>query len=504
MRKKNSIFNIFGNLGSYILTTVFSFITQTFIVKILGIEYTGINGLFSNIITMLSVAELGFGTSIVFKLYKSIATNNTEEIKSWIRFYKVCYRIVGVTILGLGLLLLPFVPGIVGEVSIKENVSILFLIALMDTVLSYLMSYKRSLLYADQKNYIISIIHMCYVFFMNLTQIILLYLTHNYFVFLVVKLFYRLIENIIINLYVNKHYPYILEPADEISKAERKDIFERIKAIFLQKISFVINKGIDNIIISIFLGISSVGFYTNYHLIVNALTSITYQIINSFTASVGNLLTENNKNKNFDIYKKVTFVNSFLTCIMIVGFTCCVNSFIQLWLGYEYLLSIFVVFSFSFYIYADSIRRSITIFKDAAGICKDDKYMYIYMILINLVSSIILSKYFGIMGVITGTAISYLFLILFSYPKYIFIKVFDVPMNEYYKILLKYFLIIIISLCLSYLICYFICLDILILNFVVSGIISIVVSFLIFTISLYGTPEYEYFLNIFLKRIKRI
>lgn len=509
MRKKNSFLNIIGSLGSYFIATIFTFITQACIVKILGIEYNGVNGLFTNIITMLSVAELGIGTTIIFKLYKPIADNNFEIIKSWMNFYKICYRIVVLFITVVGIAIIPLIPLIIGEVSITENIKVLYIISLFDTIISYIMTYKRSILYADQKNYIINIIHIGYVIFMNITQIILLMLFKNYYIFLLIKLIYRLLENVLINLYVDRTYPYLRGNCKQITKADKKDVFDRIKAIFLQKISFVINKGIDNIAISCILGIVAVGYYTNYYTIVAAITAVIYQIVSSLTASVGNLLTEKDINKNFDIYKKINLLNSVITAIGVVGFINCVQPFIEFWIGSEYKLDIFIVIAFGLYIYTDSIRRAITIYKEAAGICKEDKWMYVIMALINLISSIILCRIIGIGGVVLGTAISYGFLIIYSYPKYIFVPLFKREKCIYYKENLKYIVIIIMSSSISIVLCNYIKSNVTFIQILINAIISISITLITFYISLHKTDEFKYYVNILrdiifnLKRRKR-
>lgn len=503
MRKKKSFFNIIGSLFSYFTAMIFNFITQACIVRIMGIEYSGVNGLFTNILTMLSIAELGIGTTIIFKLYKPIADNNIESIKSWLNFYKICYRFVALIVAVVGIVIIPFVPIIIGYTSIKENLIILYVIALLDTIFSYVMTYKRSILYADQKNYIINFVHTLYLITMNITQIFILYITKNFIYFLIVKFIFRIIENIILNLYVNNHYSYVNDKYEVISDSEKIDVFDRIKAMLLQKISFVINKGIDNIVISTFLGIAFVGYYTSYNLVVSGIVGIIYQIVSSMTASVGNLLTENDAKKHYQIFKKINFFNSFLTCVAVVGFFNVIQDFITLWLGKKYLLSIWIVVSFSIYIYSDSIRRAITIFKEAAGICKEDRFVYIAMALINLFTSVILCKFIGISGVVIGTSISYLYLLLYSYPKYIFIPLFRKRFIDYYREYFKYFLYIIISCILSYLICIFFDFNILLLQLVVKSIVSIFVSSILFVLFFHKTDEFDYYFKILKKIIAR-
>lgn len=506
MRKKRSIYNIIGSLSSYFISTIFTFLTQMFIIKILGVEYSGVNSLFTNILTMLSIAELGIGTTIIFKLYKPLAENNIEAIKSWMYFYKKCYRLIALVVLIVGLIITPFVPVIVGKVSINDNIQFLYITALLDTVFSYIMTYKRSLIYADQKNYVINIVHIGYTIFMNITQIIVLFYTRNYAFFLIIKLIYRLLENIILNIYANINYPYIKDKFVNISKEEQKDVFDRIKAMFLQKISYVFNKGIDSIIITTMLGIVNAGYYSNYAIIVLAITAIIFQIVSSMTASVGNLLTENNYEKNYSVYKKLNMFNSFLTCLGICGFLAVIDDFISLWIGHEYLLGINITISFAIFIYSDSIRRTMTLFKDSAGICKEDRYNYLCMAIINLISSIILCKLIGMSGVILGTAISYLYLIIFSYPKYIFKPIFKKSVSFYYKENSIYLIFIIISSSICFIVGKYLVLNNLILSIIVKGILSTIICLMMCIFFFHKNAEYLYSkkqINNILKKVKK-
>lgn len=504
MRKKRSLLNIIGSLGSYFISTIFTFITQMFLVKTLGVEYSGVNGLFTNILTMLSIAELGIGTTIIYKLYEPLAKNDTESIKSWMQFYKMCYRIVAVLVLVVGTIIIPIVPKIVGTVSITDDISLLYFISLLDTVFSYTMTYKRSLIYADQKNYIINVVHIGYTLFMNITQIFSLIVLKNYVVFLIIKIIYRLLENIILNIYANKNYPYIREEYIKLPKKEVTDVFDRVKAMFLQKISYVVNKGIDSIIITMNLGVVSAGYYSNYTIIVNALTAIIFQVVSSLTASVGNLLTEKNKTKSYNVYKKINMFDSFLTGVGICGFLAIIDNFIEIWIGKEYILSIYITISFAIYIYSDSIRRTMTLFKDSAGICKEDKNNYIIMALINLIASIILCQKIGMSGVILGTAISYIYLIVYSYPKYIFKQLFNENVKSYYKDNFVYFIFILLSSIVSFFIGKYISLNTLVLSILFKGILSVIVSCIIFTIIFHKTSEYDYYFQILTKILRKI
>lgn len=504
MRTRKSFYNILATFGASISALIFNFLTQKVLISVLGIEYSGANGLFTNILNMLSIAELGIGSAIVFKLYKPIADNDIEAIKSWTKFYKICYRYIVLIISIIGIILAPFIPKIIGKSSINENLIILYILSLLDIIFSYIMTYKRSLLYANQKNYIVNIIHMIYLMLVNITQIAFLYITKNYLVFIVVKIIFRLLENLVINFYVNKKYPFINEPAKEISKEEKSDVFQRIKAIFVQKVSYQINKGIDSVIITFMFGVAIAGYYTNYHLIVVAILRIIYWIITSMTASVGNLLTENNINKNYEIYKKMNLLNSFLACVSVAGFMCCANSFIGLWVGSKYILSIGIVLSFAIYIFSDCIRNVNRLFKDAAGICVEDRRTYIIAIFLNILLSIILCKFIGVSGVIIGTAISYFYLIVYSYPKYVFLPLTNKNYSEYFKEFIKYFIATLIATIFSFGISSIICFNSYFIQFLFNATISILNSIIIFFIFFSKTNEFDYYLKMIKKRYKKI
>ncbi|MBR3490121.1 MAG: hypothetical protein IKH36_01400 [Bacilli bacterium] len=502
MRQKKSFYNMIGAMASYLVSIIVSFVSQLFIVKVMGIEYSGINGLFTNIITILSVAELGIGETIIFKLYEPLAKGDYKKVSAWLCYYKKCYMYIFFIVIVIGLIICPIVPIIVGRVNFSENIYLMYLIVLLDAAFSYLFSYKRSLIFADQRNYIINIIHIIYIFFMNLFQIAVLILTHNFYLFLLIKVIFRILQNALITIVANLKYKYINEGTQQIDAKEKKDILNRIKAIMFQKVSFVINKGIDNILISIMIGIKTVGYYSNYFLIVGAVTSVVYQLISSFSASIGNLLTENNKEKSYNIYKKINMLNSFITILCITLFSNLITPFITIWIGEEYLLHNMIIVSFSLYIYCDSIRRSITIFKEASGICIEDRYMYLYMTIINLVTSVMLCYFIGIDGVVLGTCIGYLFLILFSYPKYIFKPVFGKKTLDYYKMNLKYFICLVIIFLINWLIVQNFSISNNYFQLMVNAFIAITTTVIFFSICFCKTEEIKFYKNLILSKMR--
>ena len=212
MRKKNSIRNIIVALTLNTINILIGFVAQKIFINTLGQTYLGINGLFTNIISMLSIADLGIGAAITYNLYKPIAEDNKERISILINFYKKSYRIIALVILLLGCIIMPFLTSIISKNDIQNiniNIYIVFALFLIDTVASYLLTYKRSILYANQKNYIINLVHIGYILILNIIQVVILLFTHNYYLYLIIKIICRILENVIITIIVNKMYPYL-------------------------------------------------------------------------------------------------------------------------------------------------------------------------------------------------------------------------------------------------------------------------------------------------------
>jgi len=309
MRSTNSIKNAIVATIMNGITIIIGFVAQRIFIQTLGTEYLGINGLFTNILSMLGIVELGLGSAIIYHLYKPIAEENKEEIKSLMLFYKMGYRAIGFIIAMIGLLIIPFLPLIVGKITISENITYIYFLFLMDIVASYLLTYKRSILYANQKTYIVNLVHIGYLIIMNVMQLTFLVLTKNYILYLWIKIICRILENIVITLIANHMYAYIKEKkVKKLSKKVRKSIFMKVKGLVYHKIGTFIVLGTDNIIISSFLCVTTVGLYSNYNLIIQALNNLFSQIFNSITASVGNLLVEEDKKKSYQVYKNILFL----------------------------------------------------------------------------------------------------------------------------------------------------------------------------------------------------
>lgn len=495
MRTINSIKNAIMSVISNLILIVFGFVTQKIFLQQLGVEILGINSLFTNIMSMMAIAELGFGVSILYNLYKPIAQDDKEQIKSLMSFYKKSYRCIAGIILALGLCILPFLNSIV-ETTVDINIYVVFMLFVGDTIASYLLSYKRSLLYAYQENYIVDLAHIIYIIVLNVLEIALLYTTKSFILILIIKIVCRLAENIEISIIVNKRFPFIKEKnVKKISKDVLNDIKIKIKSLLFHRIGGIVVLGSDSIVITKVLGITQMGIYSNYNTVLSAITNLLTQILNAITGSVGNLLVTESTDKTYSIYKKISFVNSLIYSFATIGIYTCIQTLIKVWVGEEYLITQLALIVICINFYFQGQRNTINVFKNAAGIFYEDRYIPLVEAIVNLVSSIILAKFFGLAGVFMGTIISVAVLFLYSYPKYVYKPLFKREKRQYIKEVGKYFLIMlatgaVISIIISNIQINNLFVQ-LIINVIVCTILFILINYIIFR----KTEEFKYCKN---------
>lgn len=434
MRTKNSLLNVLSVLCLYAVKLTFTFMCRTILIKEMGDVYNGINGLFLNVISMLSIAELGIGTAIIFNLYRPARDNDIELIKSIMCFYKKCYTIIAFVVLFLGIVISPFIPIIIGDVDIKESIYLVYYLYLINSVASYFLSYRRSIIYVYQKNYIVSIFDIFYTAISQTLQIIVIKKTHAFIPYLIIGISCQILENIFIYRYTNKQYKFLLEKnALPLPSKIKEDIIKKVKGMLFHNIGSYIVIGTDNILISKIVGVVTVGYYNNYLTIVDPISNILNQIITATQSSIGNLLVEENGKKNYEVYQKLNFFNFFAYTVCSVTIYNLVQNFIILWIGDSYLLGEYVVFILVFKFWLTGMRNTISAFKMAGGIVYEDRYIPILESLVNIIVSVALGKVMGISGILLGTVISDLFLFLYSYPFLVYQRLFERKAILYYK-----------------------------------------------------------------------
>lgn len=500
-RSKKSFINLITALVGQAFGIVISFFARILFVKFFNAEYLGLNGLFTNLLTMLSLVELGVGTAMTYSLYKPLAEEDNEKIKSLMNLYRKTYNIIGIIIIILGVSLLPVYRYLINEVPNVDNLDVIYLLFVLNTAISYFYSYKRSLIICDQKRYIATIYRYLFYFILNLLQIIALVITKNYIIFLVLQIIMTWLENILISIKANKMYPYLKEKSiKKLSKNELTDIKKNVNAMIFHKLGGVMVNSTDNILISKYVGLSSVGIYSNYYLIINALENVTSQFFNAIIASIGNLgATDSNKS-----HLKETFNTIFLINYLIFGsLTICLlilfNPFIKIWLGQEYLFNYSIVIVICICFYLKGMRKSVLSFKEALGLFWYDRYKPIFESVINLFFSIFLGIKFGVLGIFIGTIISTISTSLWIEPLVLYKYGFNEKFLDYIVRFLKYTVYILVTYILTNLVVSNIYING-IITFIFKGFITCVMSILLLVLAVIKSKEFKH-LKIITKNI---
>lgn len=444
-RTYNSIRNIVYSIGNQMITLFLSFFSRTIFIKILGENYLGINGLFSEVLMMLSLADLGLGSAMVYSFYKPLAENDTRKISALINFYNKIYKIIALAVAIIGICLVPFIEFIVELDTPTPHLKLYYLIFLMNSVVSYLFVYKTSILQADQKVYLInkytaitSVLKIC-------TQIIVLILTHNYILFLLVQVSFTLINNLLAARKSTKLYPF-LNSDYQLNKNEKLGIFENIKSVFLYKVAGVLLNGTDNMLISKLVGTNLVGLYSNYNLVVSTITNFISIGFRSLNASIGNLITENNYKKRYEVFNILQVISFIMGGVCSVCLYTLMNDLIRIWIGEKYLLSDFTLLAIIINFYIACVLQPIWSYREATGLFKKIKYIMLITATVNLFLSIALGIKFGVGGIIISSAIAKVTTYFWYEPTVLFREYFKKTVKKYFMKQIINFIIVIILL----------------------------------------------------------
>lgn len=422
-RTKNSIKNISFSFGTYAISLILSLINRLYFVQLLSNEYLGLNGLFSNILNFLSLAELGVGGAINFALYTPISEGDTERIKSLMRLYKRFYVAIGIIILVTGGCLAPVLPVLIKDMPEEiPQLTQYYLLYVISSGISYFYTYKRSLIICNQKEYLSSITTAIAKILITVLQIILLWLTHSYAVYLLVSIILTVGENICISKIADRMYPYLKDKTVKKLPTELVlDIKKNIGAMVFHKIGAAVVFSTDNIIISQFVGLAAVGLYSNYTLVINSVNSIMGRVFTAIIASVGSLIAANDVEHTEEVFHRVLFLNYWIRSFCTIAFFCLIQPFITLWIGDKYLLNMDTVIIITLNFYFGGMRTAVNTFKDASGLFWYDRYKPLIEGVLNLVLSIPLAIRYGVAGVLLGTIGSTL-LVPFWFEAYILFK----------------------------------------------------------------------------------
>lgn len=441
-RTQNSVRNIAAGLIGQGLDLVLAFVNRAIFLKFLTTEYLGISGLFSNILSVLNLAELGIGTAIVFALYKPLATNDKDKIKSLMKIYRKAYFIIGLVIAILGCALMPFLSVFMKGSTDLVDEKIIFGLYIFQSIASYwFFAYKTALLQANQKSYISSIISYSVACIGKIIQIVFLYLlsstpTLSFYIYTSWGVIFNISYNIIISKIVDKKYPFIKEKTvNPITKTEKEELTKNIYGLTLYKISSTANDAADSIIISSYVGVSLVGLYSNYRVVLTAIAHILEKIFAPLTASIGNMYVSEPVEKTESFFWKLHFVYFWLGGFCSICLFILFNPFIgEIWLGKKYLLSSWTVFAIALNFLVDQLMGAPIRYRAACGLFYQSRYRAILATIVNITLSILSVKVFdfGVTGVIFATVISRLAVTLWFDPFILFKNVFGKSPWRYY------------------------------------------------------------------------
>lgn len=499
MRTKQSFKNILVGFSGQFITLLLGMVCQTVFIHRLGVEYSGLNSTFTEILTVFSMTELGFSTAILYNLYKPIALNDIPTIKTYMRIFKNVYRIVGSIILVIGLAVSPFIHYLVKDPEQYNNLSLIFLLYVLDTGSSYFMIYRSLFINANQKEYIVKSITYGFNIVKTLLQIVVLILSQSFILYLLVRIICNVLHNLIIWIICGKMYPFLKEKnVEKLPKGKLKELFDGVKAMFIYKVGYTLLSSTDNTIITKILGLAVSGLYSNYRMITKSLGTLLCTIFNAIAASIGNFNAVEDDDGKHRLFKNMNFANFWLFGFCFVCSFVLFNPFITLWLGEQYTFSVPVVFLICFNIYLDCINNTSQIFRQTMGLFVHGKWRPVATVIINLGLSIFLAYKWGISGVFFGTTASLLLTNCWFDPYVIYKYGLKKNVMEYYIRFIKYLAVLSICVAGSWLAKEGILAlfgELNILSFICMTIASVIITNAVIVLIYHKTDEFKFFIG---------
>ena len=479
-RTKNIKRNILFGAINKVIAMILPFVTRTIIIWKLGAEFLGLSSLFASILQVLNMAELGFTSAVVFSLYKPIAKKDDETVCALMAFYRKTYRIIGLIILILGLLVTPFITKIIkGNYPDSINIYYLYLLYLINTVISYwAYAYKSALLTADQRSDIISKVNTSVSIISSLLKIIVLTIWSDYYLFYICTILATIINNICVAVVTNKKYPNYF-CSGELDKKTKKDIAKQVGGLAIGKISVTARNSFDSIFLSAFCGLVEVAVYSNYYAIYNGvLTGIT-MIKTAFTASVGNCIATKSVDDNYKDFKKINFYFLVLTNFCVICLVCLYQPFMDFWMHKKLTASFTVSILFGLYFFITCAGQVRSMYQASTGLWWEFKYYSIGEAVANLFLNAYLGYNFGMYGILAATLITVTFSSIIGMTIKFFKLYFRRSPKEYFIELIKNFIIAVFSTILVYFACEQIIIENPLFNFLGRLALCVVLSFII-------------------------
>lgn len=502
-RTKNATKNIIFGVILRAYQIIVPFLMRTAMIYLMGVQYLGLNSLFTSVLQVLNLAELGVGSAMIYSMYRPIAEDDNTTICALMKLYRTYYRLIGLIIAVVGCILTPFIPKLIsGDIPQGINIYILYLLNLGATVLSYwLFAYKNSILQAHQRTDIVSKVTLITNTIQYVLQLFVLWIFKNYYLYVIVMLVTQALTNIVTAIMADKIYPQF-KPKGELHKEEIHQINQKIRDLFTAKLGGVVVGSADTIVISAFLGLTTLAVYQNYYFIMNSICGFITVIFSAITAGIGNSLVTESSEKNYNDFKKFTFIICFILCICCCCFVGLYQPFMKLWVGKKFMLSFSFVILFCILFYCLELAMVWATVKDAAGLWHSDRFRPLIGACANLIMNIVLVQVIGLYGIILSTVFSYIFISMPWLIHNLFKFLYNESLKVYLKDLSMYILVAILATTITTIICRKITF-VGIFELVFKGIISIIIPVSIEILCYRKKEEFKESIKLVKKMLKK-
>lgn len=492
-RTEYSLLNILTGLGGYVINTILGFVCRMVFVRCLSDSYLGINGLMTNFLSMLSLAELGIGSAIIYALYKPIAKNDEEKVASLMRIYKYAYAVIGTVVALAGICMMPFLKFVIGDApEIKESIYIIYGIYLFNTASSYFFSYRSSLITAYQRNYIIVGLSYIITSIQSIVQIVFLLCFKSYMPYLVLQTIGTQLYNVIITIWTDREYPFIRKKnVKPLSSEEKRGLFKNVKSVTVYKLSGVLVNHTDNLVITFFNGLGISGLASNYTLLVNTLDTLIKQIFNAITASVGNLNASNDKAHQYAFFRALNLTNFWIYGWAALGVAFVSSDLVNLFFGKNYVMDWKIPLILAINLYMVGMQNAIWTYKNTKGLFKYGQYLLLVTAALNIVGDIVFGYYWGVFGIYFATALARGLTNTWYEPYAVYKVAFGISPVVYLKKYMQYLVILLLAGGICYLFCRMISFNI-VINIILKVLICSIVPNVLFILAFHRAEEFIY------------
>lgn len=491
-RLENSFKNIFFSFGSSILSTLLGFISRTVFIYTLGTDYLGLAGLLGNVLGFLAISELGIATAIGFSLYKPLAEKDYKTVSSLMSIYRKAYSVIGTIVLFSGIVLFFFLDFFIPVAEQPAGTDFAYFAFLINTVVSYFLAYKTTLISSDNQAFRLVPINMSVNAVQTVLQIVVLAVSRNYVAYLSVQIICSIVLMALQNVYISRRYKDVdFNSKEKLPDEKKKEIKRNVSGLIIAKIGDYLVNSTDNLIITKLVSLAATGIYSNYLLIRNMINGFISTLFSGITASMGNVVAVENDEKKLEVFDTMFFCAFLIYSTEAACFMSLYNLFIgDIWIGQNFVFSTGTVAVIVLNNYLTGLRIPLITMKGAAGKYLEDTWIPFGFAIINLVASILLAKPFGVAGVFLGTIIGSMFTADWYRPFVIYRTVFHAPVRKYFGKYILYLAVGIGYIALTYWLGAQIRLSNVYLVFLVRAMISVCVPGVISCVIFYKTPEF--------------